>query len=84
MPKSPSNGRRYIVSSKVTESLCLFLKDINDGVGGSASCEPGNDLILGQPGPRSLLELVQGSFEEGFQFWRGIDGPGVERGETEL
>ena len=72
-----------IVSSEVTESLCLFLKDIDDGVGGSASCEPGNDWILSQAGPRSLLELVQGSFEEGFQLWRGIDGHGVEGGEVE-
>ena len=53
-----------IVSSEVTESLCLLLKDVDDGVRRFAIHELIDDLMLGQVGPCSLLEFVQGSFKE--------------------
>ena len=34
-----------IVSSKVTESLCLLLKNVDDGVGRFTIQEPVNDLM---------------------------------------
>jgi hypothetical protein len=53
-----------IVSSKVTESLCLLLKDVDDGVGSFAIYELVDDLMLDQVGPCTLLEFFQGSFKE--------------------
>ena len=68
-----------IISSKVTESLCLLLKDVDDRVGRFAIDELIKDWMLDQVSPCSLLEFVQSGFEERFQLWRGIDGHGVER-----
>ncbi len=56
-----------IVSSKVTESLRLPLKDIDDGVGRFAIDKLVDYLMLKQVGPCSLLELIQGNFKECFQ-----------------
>jgi hypothetical protein len=53
-----------IVSSKVTESPCLLLKDVDDGVCGITIYKLVNDLMLDQVGPCSLLEFVQGGFKE--------------------
>ena len=53
-----------IVSSEVTESFCLLLKDVDDGVGRFTIHELVDDLMLGQVGPCSLLEFIQGSFKE--------------------
>ena len=36
-----------IASSKVTEILCLFLKDVDDGIGRCAIYELVDDLMLG-------------------------------------
>ena len=57
----------------------MLLKDVDDGVGRSAIYELVDDLMLDQVGPCSLLEFVQGSFEERFELWRGIGRHGVER-----
>jgi hypothetical protein len=62
-----------IVSSKVTESLRLPLKDVNDGVGGFAIVKLVDYLMLKQVGPCSLLELIQGSFKEYFELYGGIN-----------
>jgi hypothetical protein len=40
------------------------LKDVDDRVGRFAIHELVDDLMLDQAGPSSLLEFVQGSFEE--------------------
>jgi hypothetical protein len=56
-----------IVSSKVTESLRLPLKYVNNGVGGFAVYKIVDYLMLKQVGPCSLLELVQGNFKERFE-----------------
>jgi len=53
-----------IVSSKVTESLSLPLKNINNGVGGFAIYEFIDDLMLEQVGSCSFFELVQRGFKE--------------------
>jgi len=69
-----------IVPSPGTKSLCLILKDIDHGINGFGICEPVDDLMAEQVGPCSLLEFVQGSFEEWFQLWRGTDGHGIDGG----
>jgi len=53
-----------IVSSKVTESLRLPLKNANNGVGGLAIYESIDDLMLEQVGSNSFFELVQRGFKE--------------------
>ena len=71
-----------IISSKVTESLCLLLKDIDDRVGRFAIDELIKDWMLDQVSPCSLLEFVQSGFEERFQLWRGIGRHCGERDGT--
>jgi hypothetical protein len=53
-----------IISSKPAESLCLLLKDVDDGVGGFAIRESVDDWMSKQVGARSLIEFVQCGFEE--------------------
>jgi hypothetical protein len=53
-----------IVPSPSTKSLCLILKDIDHGINGIAIREAVDGLMAEQVGPCSLLEFVQGSFEE--------------------
>ena len=53
-----------IVSSKVTESLCLLLNDVDDGVDRFAIHELVDDLMSGYVGTCSLLEFIQGSLKE--------------------
>ena len=79
---SPLEPRHELVtvSSPGTKSLCLILKDSDHGLNGFAICEPVDDLMAEQVGPCSLLEFVQGSFEEWFQLWRGIDRHGINEG----
>jgi hypothetical protein len=52
-----------IVSSKVTKSLRLPLKNVNDGVGGFAIDKLVDYLMLKQVGPCSRRELIQGNFD---------------------
>ena len=73
-----------IASSKAPKSLCLLLKDVDDGVGRFAIDELVNDWMLYQVGPCSLLEFVQGGFKERLQLWRGVVRHGVERDGTGL
>jgi hypothetical protein len=53
-----------IITSEVTESLSLLLKDVDDGVGRFTIHELVDDLMLDQVGPCSLFEFVQGTFKE--------------------
>jgi hypothetical protein len=53
-----------VISSKVTESLGLLLKDIDDGVGRLGIYEFVDDLMLEQVGTCSFFELVQCGFKE--------------------
>ena len=57
----------------------MLLKDVDDGVSRFTLYELVDDLMLGQVGPCSLLEFVQGIFKERFELWRRIDRHDVER-----
>jgi hypothetical protein len=68
-----------IISPKVTESLGLLMKDIEDRVNRLTGSEPVEDLMLDQVGPCSALKFPQSSLEERIQLWRGIGRHGFER-----
>ena len=62
----------------------MLLKDVDDGVGRFAIYELVDDWMLYQVGPCPLLELVQGSFKERIELWRGVVRHGVGERWTRL
>jgi hypothetical protein len=47
-----------IISPKLVESLCLLLKDIEDGINRFAISELVDDLVLDQVSPCTVLEFA--------------------------
>src|SRR5712672_2837051 len=67
-----------IVPERSTQRLGLLLKGIDDRIDGFTGYELGEDLMLDQVCPCSLLEFIQSRFKERSQLSRGLDRHGVE------
>jgi hypothetical protein len=64
-PFEPLRDRSIsIITSKPAESLCLLLKNVDDGVSRFAIRKRVDDRVSKQVGARSPIEIIQGRFEE--------------------